>query len=406
MAAKKKSTKKKAPRKKAPAKAAAKKAPRKKAPAKKAPSRKKAPTKKAPPKATAKPAPAAGSTLHGVQILGDAKKGGTSKFAATAQLSLGQIRVVKGLNPRTDIGDIEHLSASIAAEGLLSSLVVRPSKVAGKFDLIAGERRYRAMEKIGYKADIPVVIRTDLDDDARARAVAIAENSPDGRTDLNPIEIGRVVVELAEQDWTVSRIAKETGLHQQKVRRSLTLMEQPKDIQKRVESGAMSMVAGLEYAKLDDKTRKSVSAALEDGQTASAADIRRLRKEADTKAKIEGAAKPDDPKKSGKDKPSKRVAVAWRGSREKQELLQAVCYDLVSMKEEGTDPADYDFIETRAVAMTLFWDRGDLTELEVPGEDATETKDKKALAVFWKVIEQEAAKHEPEDDDEDEAEAA
>ena len=403
MAAKKKPTKKKAPRKKAPAKAAAKKAPRKKAPAKKAPSRKKAPAKKA----TAKPVPTGdGATLNGVAILGDAKKGGTSRFAATAQLSLDQIRVVKGLNPRTDVGDIEHLAESIKAEGLLSSLVVRPSKVSGKFDLIAGERRYRAMDAIDYKAAIPVVIRTDLDDDARARAVAIAENSPDGRTDLNPIEIGRVVVELAEQDWTVGRIAKETGLHPQKVRRSLTLMEQPKDIQKRVETGAMSMVAGLEYAKLDDKTRKQVASALEEGQTASAADIRRLRKEADTQAKIEGAAKPDD--KKGKEKPSKRVAVAWRGSREKQELLQAVCYDLVSMKEEGTDAADYDFIETRAVAMTLLWDRGDLTELEVPGEDTTETKEKKALAVFWKVVESEAAKHEPEEDEdeEDEAEAA
>lgn len=336
---------------------------------------------------------AVSNTLHGVEVLGDIKKGGTSKLPISAQLAMSQIKVQKGFNPRTSVGDIEVLAKSIKTDGLLSALVVRPSAKDGSFELIAGERRYRALESLEWDKPIPVLIRTDLADDDRALAVAVAENSEDGRTNLNLVELGRVVADLEKKDWSVARIATECGLHVQKVRRVLELMKQPEAVRKKLASGELSMNAGIELAKLKDAERDAVIKAMEDGGASSASDIRRLRKQVET----EDAVVEAQTGKKAKATASKRVATAWRGSREKQAALQAMCASLIKMER---DESDAGFLELRAQVVMLLWDRGDMESFDIPSETAEDTKTKKALKVFWTIVGNEAANVESEDGEE------
>jgi ParB family chromosome partitioning protein len=330
-----------------------------------------------------------GNFMHGVEVLGDVKKGGNAKLPVTAQLLLSQIKVIKGFNPRSDIGDIDTLAKSIKKDGLLSALVVRPSGKDGTFDLIAGERRYRALESLDWKSPVPVLIRTDLvDDDDRALAVAVAENSEDGRSNLNVVELGNVCQGFAEKGWDVSRIASECGMHAQKVRRMLTLMAQPKALRDKLAKGEVTLTAGLELAKLDDSVRDDVIKAMDEGGASSAQDIRRLRKQVETEKSLEGAAT-SGPKKTDRGTTPKRVPTAWRGSREKQQLLQELAAKLQGLTKDETDA---DFLETRAMVCVLLWDRGDLQSVAIPHEDAKDTASVKALKVFWSIVGQEAAK--------------
>lgn len=370
---------------------------RKKAPPSPSPATDSKPVKQ--PKAAAKPVaevrdettPTADSLFHGVEIVGNRKKGGTARHPITAILTLDQIQVVKGFNPRSDVGDIESLAKSIKADGLLSSLVVRPSAKEGKFDLIAGERRYRALQSLGWADGVPVLIRSDLlGEDERALAVAVAENSEDGRSNLNPIEIGRVVQKLRdEHGWEPLRIAKECGMHPQKVRRALALMGTPESVRVRIEDGTISANAGLEIARLDKTAQTDVvKVIVEEGGASSAADIRRIRKQIATQQNVEETAL-KGPKTTKKGTAPKRAPTAWRGSREKQETLQRICAHLAGMEKDESNGL---FIEQRAFAVVLLWDRGDLQSLDIPDLDSTAPAAKKANKVLWAAINAEAAK--------------
>jgi ParB family chromosome partitioning protein len=357
--------------------------------------------------AAAKTETAAAPEVGGVALaLGDIKKGGTAKKPVTSIVDRSAIKPVKGFNPRASLGDYSKLAESIKAEGILSSLVVRPGKKDGTFDLIAGERRYRASEVAGV-TDIPVIIRTDLvGDDARAKAVAVAENSEDGRVNLNPIEVGRVALELEEQHgWSVARIAKEANVHPQKVRRCLTLMKAPKEVQKQVEEGEVSMIAGIEIAKLDDAVRKSIKDELH--KNISAADVKKLAKQA---AKQDEAVATTDGKsaqhKTGKARDA--ALVTWKSSKDKQAALRRMAYWLVNEASDEDKKEGY-YFEARGFVNGLLWDRGDIEDAFPPTidpdseETAAEKKAaKKALADWDKRVKAEAAKHTPDEVDEDE----
>lgn len=335
--------------------------------------------------------PSSSSLFHGVEIVGNRKKGGTARHPVTAVLTLDQIQVMKGFNPRADVGDIESLAKSIKADGLLSSLVVRPSAKEGKFDLIAGERRYRALSSLGWTDGVPVLIRSDLlGEDERALAVAVAENSEDGRSNLNPIEIGRVVQKLRdEHGWEPLRIAKECGMHPQKVRRALALMGTPESVRMRIADGTISANAGLEIARLEKGAQNEVvKVIVEEGGASSAADIRRIRKQIATQQNVEETAL-KGPKTTKSGSVAKRVPTAWRGSREKQEMLQNICAHLATLPKNESDAT---FLEQRAFAIALLWDRGDLQSLDIPSVDDPAPSAKKANKVLWAAINAEAAK--------------
>jgi ParB family chromosome partitioning protein len=193
-----------------------------------------------------------------VEFSAHGKKKSNSAFAV---LALKDVHVKQGHNPRRNIGDLTELESGVKREGLINPITVRPQSgkdaKEGRYWIVAGERRYRAVKALGYDS-IPAVIRFDLENDEDARLVAVCENG-DGRTDLTHAELGYAFKEALGAGLKPGEIASRTGMNHMKVRRCLDLIEAPEKIQKKVESGELSLMAGLEYAAMeDDSLRKTV----------------------------------------------------------------------------------------------------------------------------------------------------
>lgn len=367
----------------------------------------KAPAKPAPTKVVAKPAapakksePAPNETFHGVLVVpGMSPEKAKKRVGVPALVPLANLSP-STFNPRSQVGDVKDLAAAIRAEGLLSALVVRPTKKSGQFEVIAGHRRLKALQSIAYKDDVPVLIRSDLvGDDERALAVSISENSEDGRVNLNMIEIGRAAQKLEKKKWTVARIAAEAGLNVQRVRRALDLMATPDEVQKKVAEGNWSAAAGLEYAKLDEKTREAIRSRLT--EAVSAADIKRARKEAQKDATAAAALKGAPAAattRDGKSVGKRPTLAAWRGSREKSERLHELCHLIQTASADDVGSVEYH--EIRGAAACIMWDRGDRStplppDMEPEKGDAGYESAMKDLTAFNAMVKAEAARHTP-----------
>lgn len=120
---------------------------------------------------------------------------------------------------------IEELSDSIRANGLIQPLVVRPTSEG--YELITGERRWRACTKAGLSR-IPVIVR-DIDN-STAMALAMIENLQ--REDLNPMEKALGMDRLrSEANLGQENIAKELGISRAQVANTLRLLKLPQQIQ-------------------------------------------------------------------------------------------------------------------------------------------------------------------------------
>lgn len=114
---------------------------------------------------------------------------------------------------------IEELAQSIRAEGVIEPLIVRP-RAAGGFEIVAGERRWRAAQQAGL-ASVPAVVR-DLDE-RQAIAVALIENMQ--REDLNPLEEAQALHNLQEeQALTHEQLAQAVGKSRAAVTNLLRLL--------------------------------------------------------------------------------------------------------------------------------------------------------------------------------------
>jgi len=129
-----------------------------------------------------------------------------------------------------------ELADSIREHGVLQPLIVRPM-LGGEYQLIAGERRYRAA-MMAQVASVPVVIREFSD--LEAMEVALVENLQ--RRDLNPVEEGEGYKALAEQfSLTQAEIAKRVGKSRSAVANAMRLVELPDEVKKAVSDGSLSM---------------------------------------------------------------------------------------------------------------------------------------------------------------------
>jgi ParB family chromosome partitioning protein len=131
---------------------------------------------------------------------------------------------------------LEELAASIKAQGLIQPVVVR-AVGTGRYELIAGERRWRASQLAGL-SEIPVVIREV--DDRTVVAMALIENIQ--REDLNPLEEAQALQRLIDEfDLTHAQAADAVGRSRAAVSNLLRLLEMPKDIRTLVETRALEM---------------------------------------------------------------------------------------------------------------------------------------------------------------------
>jgi ParB family chromosome partitioning protein len=128
-----------------------------------------------------------------------------------------------------------ELAASITANGVVQPVLVRPL-ANGRFQLIAGERRWRASELAGKKT-VPAILRRVSDE--QAMEITIVENLQ--RTDLNPMEQARAFERLGREfHMTQEQMAVRTGKDRATVANFLRLLRLPMSVQARVESGELS----------------------------------------------------------------------------------------------------------------------------------------------------------------------
>ncbi|AKH22264.1 ParB/RepB/Spo0J family partition protein [Sedimenticola thiotaurini] len=140
--------------------------------------------------------------------------------------------------PRRDFNpeSLQELADSIAAQGVVQPIVVRPVD-GNQYEIIAGERRWRASQQAGL-SEIPVVIR-DVNDQA-AMAMGLIENIQ--RDDLNPLEeAGALHRLLNEFELTHQEIARAVGKSRTTVTNLLRLLELNADVKSMIEEGRIEM---------------------------------------------------------------------------------------------------------------------------------------------------------------------
>lgn len=160
------------------------------------------------------------------------------------------------LQPRQDFAEeeLQELAASIQANGLLQPLVVRPSRVGGRrFELVAGERRLRAVRTLGWD-DAPVLVR-DVDDETLL-VLALVENLQ--REALGPLEEAEGYRTLADEfGMTQAEIAEAVGKSRSAVANLLRLLGLPPSIRKLLQEGALSQGHARALLTLEDTIQAS-----------------------------------------------------------------------------------------------------------------------------------------------------
>jgi len=168
----------------------------------------------------------------------------TLEGARVAESSSGSKRlplefiIANRANPRRefDAAQLEELTSSIREKGVMQPLLVRPTQDPNVFEIIAGERRWRAAQKAGLH-EIPVIIR-DVDD-KEALELAIIENVQ--RVDLNPLEEAQGYGQLIDQfDYTQQDLAQVIGKSRSHVANTLRLLRLPQDVRDMLSRGELT----------------------------------------------------------------------------------------------------------------------------------------------------------------------
>jgi ParB family transcriptional regulator, chromosome partitioning protein len=213
---------------------------------------------------------------------GGVENGGDSTALKT-ELPLDQIERSR-YQPRRefDPDTLRELADSIAAQGVLQPIVVRPIG-DGRHEIIAGERRWRAAQQAGLQR-IPVVVR-EVDEQA-AIAIALIENIQ--RDDLNPLEeAGALFRLLGEFGLTHQQVAEAVGKSRTTVTNLLRLLELNDDVKRylyegRLEMGHARALLGLKDAPQSEAARQVVARGLSVRETEKL--VRRLQNSEDAPA--------------------------------------------------------------------------------------------------------------------------
>jgi ParB family chromosome partitioning protein len=147
-------------------------------------------------------------------------------LASSAGSPIGRLVPIDQVDPNPDqprqvMGDLSELMASVAEKGIIEPLIVRQR--GGRYQIVAGERRYQAAVQVGLR-ELPIVIR-DVDDNEIIE-VALVENIQ--RKDLGPFEEAEALHSLAERcGYTHEDLAKRLGKSRTSITESLALAGMP-----------------------------------------------------------------------------------------------------------------------------------------------------------------------------------
>lgn len=177
-------------------------------------------------------------------------------------LPMAQIR--PGDNDRTvfNRAELEALADSIRVHGLAQPITVRPMDGASWFQIVAGERRFRACQLLGW-GSIPAIVRAMSE--AEASSIMLIENVH--RADIDPIDEAQAYAKrMAQFGWTERQVAEHAQVDVDRVRRRLKLLQVAEDIRPLIRSGQIplghaELLAGL------DQYRQSLALRLFQGKT-------------------------------------------------------------------------------------------------------------------------------------------
>jgi ParB family transcriptional regulator, chromosome partitioning protein len=150
-------------------------------------------------------------------------------LAASAGTPVGRMVPIDQVDPnpnqpRQVMGDLSELMASVAEKGVIEPLIVRQR--TGRFQIVAGERRYQAAVQVGLK-ELPVVIR-DVDD-TEIIEIALIENLQ--RKDLTPFEEAEALQTLADRSqYTHEMLARKLGKSRTSITESMSLNAMPDEV--------------------------------------------------------------------------------------------------------------------------------------------------------------------------------
>jgi ParB family chromosome partitioning protein len=174
---------------------------------------------------------------RGLEALLGEKSKPAQDSAAITSLPLAALQAGK-YQPRQkmDSGPLQELAESIREQGVMQPLLVRAIS-AGKYEIIAGERRFRAATLAGL-TEVPVLV--SLADDKGAAAMALIENMQ--REDLNPLEESQGLARLIEEfGFTHEQAAKSVGKSRSAVSNLLRLIQLAKPVQAMLLAGDIDM---------------------------------------------------------------------------------------------------------------------------------------------------------------------
>lgn len=223
-----------------------------------------------------------------------------------AEIPISDI-VLREQNVRTDYTDMEAMAASIRAEGIIQSLTVVPLMAdgarTGKFELIAGYRRYFAAKKAGLRT---VPVRVVNADEHRRHRLAMIENLQ--RVDMNPMDRALGIQKMMVNEELDQKSAAESlGVSEGYVSQHLGLLKLPAKVQGAVRNNKLEMTHARALSRLKDED--AILGMLKEAQTMTAADLNSkvefaLAKQKEKAAKVAEKA----------DKPTKRKAASDSGS--------------------------------------------------------------------------------------------
>ena len=162
--------------------------------------------------------------------------GGAASTADLAQIPVGSIRPnARQPRKRVDAEGVAGLAESVRAQGVIQPIVVRPDG-EGSYELVAGERRWRAAKAAGLPT-VPALVRETEDRDSLL--LALVENV--AREDLSPVEEARAYAVLQDEfALSLGDIAERVGRSKPAVSNRLRLLDLPDDVLALVERGALT----------------------------------------------------------------------------------------------------------------------------------------------------------------------
>lgn len=162
--------------------------------------------------------------------------------------SIPTAKIVAGDNDRTqfDPAGLQALADSFQTIGLAQPITVRPT--ADGYRIVAGERRFRASQLIGW-THIDAIVRDDLTDDAES-GLMLAENVT--RVDLDPVTEAAAYRKRLDDGWTIQQLSEATGISDGVIRQRLRLLDLHPHVRSAVACGELWYSFAIDLTRLDN----------------------------------------------------------------------------------------------------------------------------------------------------------